>query len=89
MKLSKQEKKVYDYIVNHRGCTTRDIQRDLWIECPSARITGLRQKGVNIYSIGQKKYPEARPFEMYAIDKVVYKYVFDPVRNAMVEVLVK
>lgn len=67
-KLTKQEQKVFNYIRDHRGCTTKDIQRDLGIECPSARITYMRQKGVVIASIGQKKYPGARPFEMYAID---------------------
>ena len=54
----------------HRGATcraasaTRDMQRDLGIECPSARITGLRNKGVAVLSIGQRKYRGARPFEM-------------------------
>jgi Helix-turn-helix domain len=71
MKLTKQEQKVCDYIREHRGCTTRDIQRDLLIECPSARITGLRKKGVLVTTVGQKKkYPGARPFEMYAVEKV-------------------
>lgn len=68
MKLTKQEQKVYNYIRDHLGCTTKDIQRDLGIECPSARITYMRQKGVDIRSIGQKKFPGSRPFEMYAID---------------------
>lgn len=68
MTLTKQEQKVFRYIRDHRGCTTKDIQRELGIECPSARITYMRQKGVQITSIGQKKYPGARPFEMYAID---------------------
>jgi hypothetical protein len=68
--LTKQERKIYDYIRAHRGCTTRDMQRDLGIECPSARITGLRNKGVTVLSIGQKKYPGARPFEMYAVEEV-------------------
>jgi hypothetical protein len=54
--LLKQEKKVFDYIRAHGGCTTPDIQRDLLIECPSARITGLRNKGVVVRSIGQT-YP--------------------------------
>ena len=48
MKLAKQEQKVFNYIRDKRGCTTRDIQRDLLIECPSARITGLRSKGVAV-----------------------------------------
>ena len=75
MKLTRQEQKVYDYILAHRGCTTHDIQRDLFIECPSARITGLRTKGVDVQSIGQKKYPHSRPFEMYAIGRPLTKMV--------------
>lgn len=62
-KLTKQERKVYDYIKAHRGCTTRDIQRDTFIECPWARFTGLRQKGVIVKSIGTLKYEGSRPFE--------------------------
>jgi len=91
-KLTKQEKKVYDYILNHRGCTTHDIQRDSFIECPSARITAMRQKGIKIVSIGKKRYPDSRPFEMYAIEgeeprkKEVLTY--DPTRNVMVRTLV-
>lgn len=87
-KLTKQEKKVYDYILNHRGCTTHDIQRDSFIECPSARITAMRQKGIKIVSIGKKRYPDSRPFEMYAIEgeepqkKPVYRY--DAMRDVMV-----
>jgi hypothetical protein len=73
--LTPQERKVYDYILTHRGCTTHDIQRDLWIECPSARITGLRTKGVDVQSVGQKKYPHSRPFEMYAIGKPLTRRV--------------
>jgi hypothetical protein len=79
MKLTKQEQKVYNFIRDHRGATTKDIERELGITCPSARITYLRDKGVNIKSIGQKKYPGTRAFEMYAIEdaeppyKTVYK----------------
>jgi hypothetical protein len=73
--LTPQERKVYDYILTHRGYTTHDIQRDLWIECPSARITGLRTKGVDVQSVGQKKYPHSRPFEMYAIGKPLTRRV--------------
>jgi hypothetical protein len=77
-KLTKQERKVYDYIKAHRGCTTRDIQRDTFIECPSARITGLRQKGVIIKSIGTVKYDGTRPFERYAIEHEKPKYEWIP-----------
>jgi hypothetical protein len=86
-KLTKQEQKVFNYIRDHRGCTTRDLQRDLLIECPSARITGLRNKGIVVTTIGQKKYPGARPFEMYAVEDIKprYTYEFDAVRGVMVE----
>jgi len=67
MKLTKQQQKVYDYIKAHPGCTTRDIQRDIFVSCPSGRITELRQAGVQIVSVGQRKYPGAHPFEMYKI----------------------
>jgi len=65
--LTKQEQKVFDYILRHRGCTTRDIIRDTYVTCPSGRITEMRSKGVPIVSIGQKRYAGARAFEMYAI----------------------
>jgi hypothetical protein len=78
-KLTKQEKRVHDFIVAHRGATTKDIERELGITCPSARITYLRDKGVNIRSIGQKKYEGSRAFEMYAIEgaQPAYKTVYE------------
>ena len=66
-KLTPQENKIYQYIKNNSGCTTHDMQHDLWIQCPSARITAIRQKGFPLISIGKKKYPNARPFEMYSL----------------------
>jgi hypothetical protein len=59
-KLTPQEDKVYRYILTHRGCATHDIQRELWIECPSARITGLRNKGVDIISRRAKEIPQRK-----------------------------
>jgi hypothetical protein len=67
--LTKQERKVYDYILRHRGATTRDIIRDTYVTCPSGRITEMRSKGVPIISIGQKRYAGARAFECYAIER--------------------
>jgi hypothetical protein len=67
--LTNQQRKVANYIFNHRGCTTKDIQRDTGITCPSGRITEIRQAGVNIFSIGKKKYPGSKAFEMYAIER--------------------
>jgi hypothetical protein len=67
MKLSNQQLKVYNYIPNHPGATTHDIQFATWVSCPSARITEMRQLGVKIVSVGKKKYGGAKAFEMYAI----------------------
>jgi len=67
LKLTKQQRKVLDYIKAHPGATTADIQRNTFITCPSGRITEMRQMGVPIVSIGQKKYSGAKAFEMYAI----------------------
>ena len=67
MNLTKQEQKVYDYILKHPGCTTRDIINATYITCPSGRITEMRKKGVPIVSIRKKKFEGAHAFEMYAI----------------------
>ena len=69
IKLTKQQQKVHDYILNHPGATTHDIQFATWVSCPSARITEMRQTGVPIISVGQKRYGNGtHPFEMYAIE---------------------
>jgi Helix-turn-helix domain len=68
MNLTKQQRKVANYIWQHRGCTTKDIQRDTGITCPSGRITELRHAGVKIVSIGTKKYSGSKAFECYAIE---------------------
>jgi hypothetical protein len=67
MNLTKQQQKVFTYIENHRGCTTKDIMLDTGITCPSARITELRAARANIISVGKKHYAGSKPFEMYAI----------------------
>ncbi|WP_126259490.1 hypothetical protein [Bradyrhizobium sp. LVM 105] len=69
-----------------RGCTTSDIQRETKIECPSGRIAEMMKAGVPIVSVGRKKYPGGRAFEMYAIEgayKTVYR--FDEASGVMVE----
>jgi hypothetical protein len=71
--LTKQQQKVYAYIRDHRGCTTSDIQRDTKIECPSGRIAEMRKAGVEIISVGQKKYEGSRAFECYAIGEEIHK----------------
>lgn len=74
MNLTNQEQKVYDYIKANRGCTTREIQHDTWITCPSARITEINKKARRdnlpepIVSIGKRHYDGAHPFECYAIN---------------------
>jgi len=65
--MTKQQAKVYTYILEHPGATTHDISRDTFIQCPSARLTELRRDGVPIMSVGKKKYPGAKEFNMYAI----------------------
>jgi hypothetical protein len=65
-----QQAKVFANIRDHRGATTSDIQRATGIECPWARITEMRKKGVNIFSNGQRKYDGSRAFEMYAVTEV-------------------
>jgi Helix-turn-helix domain len=66
--LTKQQRKVANYIWQHPGCTTKDIQRDTGITCPSGRITEIRQAGIVIRSIGQKRYPGSKAFECYVIE---------------------
>jgi hypothetical protein len=73
MPMTKQQEKVYRYIMNNRGCTTHDIVRDTFIQKPCARISELRALGVKVVSIGHKKYPGSKAFEMYAIEEPLMK----------------
>lgn len=73
--MTKQQEKVYRYILEHRGCTTHDIMRDTFVQCPSGRISELRDEGVKIISIGQKKYEGSKAFEMYSIESPLTKKV--------------
>jgi Helix-turn-helix domain len=66
--LTKQELRIYNYLLVHPGATTREIINATYITCPSGRIAEMRKKGVPIISLGQRKYEGARPFEMYAVD---------------------
>ena len=68
MKLTNQQRRVANYIFQHPGCTTKDIQRETGITCPSGRITEIRQAGITIRSIGTVKYDGSRAFERYVID---------------------
>ena len=73
--MTKQQEKVYRYILEHRGCTTKDIMLGTGIQCPSGRISELRNQGVQIISIGHRKFDGSKAFEMYAIDEPLTKQV--------------
>lgn len=73
--MTKQQEKVYRFIVANRGCTSKEIMLGTGIQCPSGRITELRNQGIKITSIGHKKYPGSKAFEMYAIDNPLTKQV--------------
>lgn len=87
--MTKQQEKVYRYILAHPGCTTHDITRDAFIQCPSGRLSELRNQGVKIISVGHKKYEGSKAFEMYAIEepltKKVSHFYYDPVAHMMIE----
>lgn len=87
--MTKQQRKVYDFIANNKGCTTKDIMQQTGIQCPSGRITELREIGVKIESVGRRRYPGSRPFECYAIKdaptKTKSQFVYDAERGCMVE----
>ena len=85
--MTKQQEKVYRYILENRGCTTHDIMANTFIQCPSGRISELRQQGVKILSIGHKKYLGSKAFEMYAIEEPLTKKVshFEIINNVAVE----
>jgi hypothetical protein len=73
--MTKQQEKVYRYILNHRGCTTHDIMRDTFIQCPSGRISELRDMGVDIQEIGTLKYEGTKAFVRYAIGEPLKKKI--------------
>lgn len=73
MKLTPQEKKVYDFIRDNPGCTTHDITMATYIQKPCARLVGIQRKGVEIAIVGEKRYPGSRPFKQYAIGKPLTK----------------
>ncbi|WP_295133395.1 hypothetical protein [uncultured Reyranella sp.] len=93
-RLTKQQRKVFDYIRAHRGCTTKDIMLGTGVQCPSGRVTEIRQalegSSLKLVSIGQRKYPGSKAFERYAIEGTVMKRVveFDKDRGVMVEKMV-
>lgn len=68
-KLTKQQQKVYDYIQRNPGCTSVDIRRDTFVTCPTGRMSEMRAHGIVFKEVGEKQYPGAKPFKMYAIDE--------------------
>lgn len=71
--MTNQQEKVYRFILNNRGCTTKDIMLETGIQCPSGRISELRSLGVKIEEIGTLKYPGSKAFVQYAIGKPLQK----------------
>src|SRR3954468_23914629 len=69
MNLPKQCRKVYDFIEAHPGCTTKDIHDGTGIMCPTGRMSEMRRPPHNIVFtiLGEKRYPGAKPFKMYAL----------------------
>ena len=83
-KLNPQQKKVYGFILSHRGCTTKDIEAEpkdggTGIQCSSGRIAEMRGMGIKIISIGKRKYPGTKAFELYAIEgaEPAYRTVYE------------
>ena len=70
------------------SASARAASSSTGIECPSARLTEMRKKGVNIFSIGQKKYEGSRAFEMYAVTDMKPRYRYFERGGVMVEVRV-
>ena len=59
VKLKGQQKKVYDYLVQHGKATHREMVINLWVNYPEKVIELLRGKGINIKTVpveGQKYY---------------------------------
>jgi hypothetical protein len=69
MKLSKQQQKVYDYIQANPGSKTKDIRDATFVQCPTGRMSEMRGLGIVFKEVGEKTYPGAKPFKMYAIDE--------------------
>ena len=84
MNLSKQEQKVYDFILRTPHSTTADIQHSIWVSCPSARITEMNKKARTeglpevIISDGKRYYDGAHPFEEYIINPAYLRAIEKP-----------
>ena len=64
IKLKGQQKKVYDYLVQHGEATIREITINLWVNHPEKIIEILRQKGISIKTV---------PVEGQRYEKYVYE----------------
>lgn len=83
--------RVYKCILENPGITSKEIMLMTGVQCPSGRISEIRDLGIKIISIGQRKFPGSKPFEMYKIEgepltKQVSTFHYDPVAHVMVEV---
>lgn len=56
MKLSKQQRKVYDYLSAHERATAREIIYNCGTNYPSSLVRDLRKKGAKILTIPGKEY---------------------------------
>lgn len=48
IKLCKQEQRVFDYMLEHGGITVLEAFTEIGVTRLSARLVGLKKKGVNI-----------------------------------------
>src|ERR1700712_1712167 len=84
MNLSKQEQKVYEFILPTPHSTTADIQHSIWVSCPSARKTEINKKALAeglpevIISDGKRYYDGAHPFEEYIINPAYLRAIEKP-----------
>lgn len=87
--MTKQQEKIYRCILENRGITSKEIMMKTGIQCPSGRIAELRADGVQIISIGHKKFEGSKAFEMYAIDTPLTKpkstFTYNPISGKMEE----
>lgn len=71
MKLSNQQQQVYDYLRENPGCTVRAMHEHIFpgVDKVSARLSELKNKGVQIKKLGRNQYNEMQ----YAIEKLLTK----------------
>lgn len=69
MKLTGQEKQVYEYLLAHPGATVREMRVGCFpsVQKPCMRMSYLKNKGVEIEDMGRNKHRE----KMYRIRTVL------------------